>query len=354
MSIWATILLIVSLLAANAFFVASEFALISTRRDRLESLIAQGKKPAEKVMHATEHLSIMLAGAQFGITICSLLLGKVAEPAVAHFVEGPFLALNVPENLIHPISFAIALALITWLHILFGEMVPKNIAIAGPETLAMWLTPAMILFVKLTRPLIEFMNWVARITLRAFGVEQKDELDSTVDPQQLATMFSESRSEGLLDAEEHLRLSKALRSENRSIKELVIRGEDVRSLDFGKQGPTLGELELAVKETGYSRFPVTGLDGSYLGYIHIKDMLKQLADPEMDPSEHIPRSALRPLSNVDAESLMDDVLHALHKRSAHMAQIRERGLLLGVVTLEDLIEEYVGTVNDWTHEDAAE
>ena len=95
---------------------------------------------------------------------------------------------------------------------------------------------------------------------------------------------------------------------------------------------------------------MTGTDGSYLGYIHIKDVLPRLADPSMDPKEVIPRSALRPLSNVDAEELMDDVLDFMHFRSAHMAQVRERGVLLGVITLEDLIEEYVGTVNDWTHE----
>lgn len=158
MNIVTTILLIAGLLATNAFFVASEFALISSRRDRIESLIAQGRTAARKVLHATEHLSIMLAGAQLGITICSLILGKVAEPAVAHFIEEPFLALGMPENLLHPVSFVIALAIITFLHILFGEMVPKNIAISGPETLAMWLTPAMIWWVRITRPLIAFMN----------------------------------------------------------------------------------------------------------------------------------------------------------------------------------------------------
>ncbi len=353
MNIWVTILFIIVLLAFNAFFVAAEFALISSRRDRLESHIAQGKKSAERALYASEHLSIMLAGAQFGITLCSLLLGKIAEPAIAHFLEVPFEALGVPDNILHPFSFVIALGVITWLHILFGEMVPKNIAIAGPETLAMWLSPTLILWVKITSPLIRFMNWIARITLRAFGVEQKDELDSTVDQEQLASMISESRLEGLLDEEEHARLSKALRTEHRSIKELVIRDEDVRSLQFGRQGPTLEELETAVRETGFSRFPVTGVDGSYLGYIHIKDVLPRLADPEMNPSEHIARSELRPLTNVDADGLMDDVLHTMHRRSAHMAQVRQRGELLGVITLEDLIEEYVGTVNDWTHEDAS-
>ena len=350
MNILTTSLMIGPLLAANAFFVAAEFARISSRKDRIESLIAQGKPAARKVLYATEHLSIMLAGAQFGITIASLILGKVAEPAVAHFIEGPFQALGIPDNLLHPISFVIALAFITFLHILFGEMVPKNIAIAGPETLAMWLTPAMIWWVKITRPLIEFMNWIARITLRAFGIEQKDELDSTVDEAQLAFMIKESREEGLLDAEETQRLSQALRSEKRSLKEVMIPLGKVRTLDFGRRGPTLGELEQAVVETGFSRFPVTGTDGSFLGYIHVKDVLDRLATA--GPEEFIPRSDLRPLTIVDGTGTMDEALRKLHRRSAHMAQVRDRGELIGVLTLEDLIEEYVGTVNDWTHGDA--
>ncbi|RNE49117.1 hemolysin family protein [Corynebacterium alimapuense] len=349
MSIISTVAMVVALLAANAFFVASEFALISSRRDRIEALIAQGKPGARKVLYATEHLSIMLAGAQFGITICSLILGKVAEPAVAHYIEEPFLAIGIPSDLIHPISFVIALAIITFLHILFGEMVPKNIAIAGPETLAIWLSPAMIWWVRLTRPLIEFMNWIARITLRAFGIEQKDELDSTVDKAQLAFMIKESRAEGLLDAEETLRLSKALRSDKRTLKEIMIPLDDVRTLDFGNRGPSLGDLEAAVVETGFSRFPVSASDDSYLGYIHVKDVLDRLASATSE--EVLTRADLRPLTILDVSEPMDVALRTLHRRSAHMAQVRDRDILLGVVTLEDLIEEYVGTVNDWTHED---
>ena len=143
MSIWLAALLIVALLAVNAFFVAVEFALVSSRRDRLESLLAQGKTKAEGVLYATEHLSIYLAGAQFGITIASLVLGKVAEPAIAAYIEAPFESLGLPPGLLHPVSFVIALLIISFLHILFGEMVPKNLAIAGPEQMAMWLTPEM-------------------------------------------------------------------------------------------------------------------------------------------------------------------------------------------------------------------
>ncbi|MBC3185595.1 HlyC/CorC family transporter [Corynebacterium sp. zg-331] len=349
MSILTTVALIAGLLLVNAFFVASEFALISSRKDRVEALIAQGRPGAGRALYATEHLSLMLAGAQFGITLCSLVLGKVAEPAVAHFVEGPFSALGMPADLIHPLSFLIALAIITFLHILFGEMVPKNIAIAGPETLALWLAPGIIGWVRLTKPIIIFLNWVARITLRLFGIEQKDELDSTVDHTQLASMIAESRAEGYLDAEEHARLSKALRSENRSLTEVMIPLDRVRSLDFGRTGPTIGDLEDLVRETGFSRFPVTRRDGSYLGYIHVKDVLGWMSTSSAQTV--IPRTQLRPLIFIDGQEPLDEALHTLHVRSAHMAQVRDRGELIGIVALEDLIEEYVGTVTDWTHED---
>ncbi|QNQ90192.1 DUF21 domain-containing protein [Corynebacterium poyangense] len=349
MSIFTTILLIGALLLGNAFFVAGEFAMISSRRDRLESLISQGKSSARKALFAVEHLSIVLAGMQLGITICSLILGKVAEPAIAHYIEEPFTALGVPSSLIHPISFVIALVIITFLHILFGEMVPKNIAIAGPETLAMWLAPGVILWMKLTRPGIEFMNWSARITLKLFGIEQKDELDSTVDQEQLASMIAESRSEGLLDAEEHARLSKALKSENRSVKEVMIPTDQVRCIPNGKGGPLLLDLEKAVVETGFSRFPVRAANSSYVGYVHIKDVLDRIGTASAQ--DRIPAHQIRPLIIVQSDAAMDEALHKLHLKSAHMAQVRDHsGKLLGIITLEDLIEEYVGTVSDWTHE----
>ncbi|WP_273412812.1 hemolysin family protein [Corynebacterium appendicis] len=349
MNIWVATLLIIALLLANAFFVAAEFALVSSRKDRLESMLAQGKTGARRALNATEHLSIYLAGAQFGITIASLILGKVAEPAVAHFLEAPFTGLGVPENLLHPLSFVIALMIITVLHIIFGEMIPKNISIAGPETLAVWLTPAMDVWVKLTRPLIYALNEIARFTLNLMGVEQRDELDSTVDQEQLASMIQESRQEGLLDAEETARLANALSSENRSFKEVMIPIDQVVTIPDSRGGIPLAALERAVQETGYSRYPVEGSAGALLGYIHVKDVLDLLEADAANPV--IPRNRIRRLSIVDGSGSLDDALTSMHRRSAHMAQVRDNGELVGVLALEDLIEEYVGTVSDWTHED---
>lgn len=348
MSIWLAVILIVVLLAFNAFFVASEFALVSSRRDRLESMVAQGKSEATRVINAIEHLSIYLAGAQFGITVCSLILGKVAEPAIAHYIELPFMALGLPADLLHPFAFVIALAIISWLHILFGEMVPKNVAIAGPEQLALWLIPAMQLWVTITGPFIRALNWVARVTLRAFGVEQRDELESTVDEKQLASMIMESREEGLLDAEETARLAKALRSESRSLKEVMIPLDRLTTIPFDNRGIALSTIEQAVRDTGFSRFPVERPGGTLVGYLHVKDILDLMESEVADPL--VPASRIRSLSIVDGTGSLDDALTSMHRRSAHMAQVRDNGTLVGVLALEDIIEEYVGTVSDWTHE----
>ena len=239
MSDWFGILLTFFLLLVNAFFVGAEFSLIAARRDRLEALLAQGKKRARTVINASEHLSMMLAAAQLGITIASLLLGKVSEPALAHLLEAPFQQMGIPESLLHPLSFAIALMLVSVLHIMLGEMVPKNISLAGPETVAMLLIPVHMVFYRLTKPLLLLFNWLARHTLRLFGIEQRDELDTTVDSTELASMIAESRQEGLLDSEEHVRLRRTLASATRTIEEVLIPHEQIRRLPTA---PTVGCL----------------------------------------------------------------------------------------------------------------
>ncbi|TCJ95271.1 hemolysin family protein [Nocardia alba] len=344
------IVLTVVLLASNAFFVAAEFALISARRDRLEALVAQGKKKAQTVIEAGENLSIMLAAAQLGITICSILLGRVGEPAIAHLIERPFELLGLPDQLLHPVGFALALTIVVILHILLGEMVPKNIALAGPERSALLLVPIHLVWLRIARPLIALYNMAANMTLRMLRIEPKDELDATVSTVELAEMIGESRSKGLLDEEEHRRLTQALGTSDQIVGDVMVPLARARSVPLIGNGTTLGEVEAAVSETGFSRYPVAAADGSLVGYLHIKDVLDEVANDNAGPDTVIPRTDIRPLPTVSTGTPLYEALARLRRTSSHLGRVVDgRGNTVGVVALEDLIEEFVGTVRDGTH-----
>ena len=336
------------LLAANAFFVGAEFALISARRDRLEALAEQGKRSAVTVIRAGENLSLMLAGAQLGITVCSILLGRIGEPAVAHLLEKPFDLFGVPDAVLHTVSFIVAITIVVVLHVLLGEMVPKNIAIAGPESAAMLLVPPYLLWVRATRPIIAIYDWCAHITLRAFGVEAKTELENTVSMVELSEMIAESRSEGLLDPEEHLRLSRALQIRNRVVADVAVPLREVRAVPAAGdgRGPTVGAIRQALVETGYSRFPVVDSSRRFVGYVHIKDVLPLVGDTDavVDPP------TVRPLPRVPEALPLPDALTRLRRNNSHLALVTgSEGRVVGLVALEDLVEDLVGTVRDGTH-----
>ncbi|WP_410598832.1 hemolysin family protein [Amycolatopsis sp. lyj-90] len=344
MNDWFNIFLVVVLLLANAFFVGAEFALISSRRDRLEALLEQGKTRAKIVINASKNVSLMLAGAQLGITICSLLLGRLGEPAIAHQLAGFFEVLGIPEVLLHPISFAIALAFITILHVLIGEMVPKNLAIAEPERLALWLVPVHVAWVKVANPFIWLLNFVANSLLRLFKVEPKDELETAYTSDELAELLSESRREGLLEHSEHQRLSKTLSSVEKTVAEVLVPTAQLTTLPCS---PTLGDVERAVSSTGFSRFPVCTDDGTLTGYIHVKDILDLVGE---DPTTVVPSDKTRALTELHADARLDEALSAMRKEGSHLARaLSPAGAAVGVVALEDLVEEYVGTVRDGTH-----
>ncbi|GAA4813255.1 hemolysin family protein [Tomitella cavernea] len=352
--LWSLLLMLV-LLAGNAFFVGAEFSIISARRDRLESLASQGRRRAKTVIHASEHLSMMLAGAQLGITICSILLGRIAEPAVAHILERPMDSMGVPADVQHPIAFVIALLIVAFLHILFGEMVPKNIAIAGPERMAMILVPAHLAFMKVMSPLIRFYNLSANLVLRVFGVHPKDELDATVSMMELSEIIGESRMEGLLDAEEHRRLTRALTTIDKTVGQVMIPAAQVRTVPMAPGGPTLGSVEDAVTATGFSRYPVRAAGGRLAGYLHVKDILDLMLDPTTTPSTHIPVSEVRPLPRVPHDLPLDQALTLLRRTHSHLGAVTRRvgdtgpARMVGIVAMEDLAEEFVGTVRDATH-----
>lgn len=341
------VLLTVLLLAANAFFVAAEFALISARRDRLEALAEQGKRSAVAVIQAGQNLSLMLAGAQLGITVCSILLGRVGEPAVAHLLETPFDLLGVPDAVLHTVSFLVAITIVVVLHVLLGEMVPKNIAIAGPESAAMLLVPPYLVWIRIARPFIAFYDWCAKLTLRAFGVEAKNELENTVSMIELSEMIAESLSEGLLDPEEHNRLSRALQIRNRVVADVSVPVAEIYAVPAADgSGPTVAAIQQALAETGYSRFPVVDTVGRYTGYVHIKDVLPLVDDAEAV----VDASVVRPLPRMLATLALPDALSRLRRDNSHLALVTTTDdRVTAMVALEDLVEDLVGTVRDGTH-----
>ncbi len=342
------VVLTVLLLAANAFFVGAEFALISARRDRLEALAEQGKHSAVTVIRAGENLPLMLAGAQLGITICSILLGRVGEPAVAHLLEKPFHLLGIPDTVLHTVSFVIAITIVVVLHVLLGEMVPKNIAIAGPESAAMLLVPPYLLWVRAARPVIAVYDWCAHVILRAVGVEARTELENTVSTVELSEMIAESLSEGLLDPEEHNRLSRALRIRNRVVADVAVPLGGVHAVPSAtdESGPAVAAIQSALAETGYSRFPVADSAGRFIGYVHIKDVLPLVDDPDAV----VDLTMVRPLPQVPEATPLPDALSLLRRNNSHLAVVTAAdGAVSAMVTLEDLVEDVVGAVRDRTH-----
>ncbi len=330
-----------ALLGANAFFVGAEFALVSARRDRLEAMADSGTGAAATVLRASGDLSRMLAASQLGITICSLLLGRLGEPAVAHLIEGP-LGWALPEAVLHPIAFAISLVIVAVAHILIGEMVPKNIAIAGPERTAVLLVPPFLVFTTAMRPLIGLFNYLANGVLRLLHVEPRDELEAAFTSGELADLIAESGREGLLDDQETSRLARTLRSQEATVADVLVPTAELITLPAR---PTVGDVATAVSRTGFSRFPLLGDDG-HVGYLHVKDVL-DLAD---EPEAAVPTERVRGLPDVPVDARLDEALAVLRRAGAHLGRaVDAAGSTLGVVTMEDLIEHYVGTVRDGTH-----
>ena len=342
------VLVAILLIAANAFFVGAEFSLISARRDRLEALAEQGKARAVTVIRAGEQLSSMLAGAQLGVTVASILLGRIGEATVADLLRKSFALTEMHPALAHTLAFAIALAVVVTLHVLLGEMVPKNIALAGPERTAMLLVPPYLAYVRAARPFIVFYNKCANAVLRALRVEPKNELDSAVSMAQLSEMIAESVSEGLLDHEEHTRLTRALQIRTRVVADVARPLADIRAVQVAQagSGPTVGAVEQALAQTGYSRFPIVGLDGDYIGYLHIKDVLT-LGD---DPQTLIDLALVRPLPRVPESLPLADALSRMRRSNSHLALVTAGGVdggqLVAMVAMEDLVEDLVGAMRD--------
>jgi CBS domain containing-hemolysin-like protein len=285
----------------------------------------------------------MLACAQLGITVASLGLGAVAEPAVAHLLEVPFAAAGLPEGLLHPLAFALALAIVIYLHVVIGEMVPKNLAIAGPERAALVLAPPLVAVARVLSPVIKVLDAVTRLLLRLLRVEPKGELASAFTAEEVHSIVAESRREGLLDEEEHGLLTGALELAARPAVDVMV---PVGTLVTVPPTATPEDVELLVGRTGFSRLPVRDEAGTLTGYLHVKDLL--FADDEAY-TRPVPPRRVRALVSVPEHEDVEDVLVAMQQAGAHLARVvSPDDDTVGVVFLEDVLEELVGEVRDAT------
>lgn len=347
------------LLLLNAFFVGAEFAVISARRSQIEPLADEGRRTARTTLWAIENVSLMLAISQLGITVCSLGLGAVAEPAVAHLLELPFEAAGLPEGLLHPVAFTLALGVVIYLHVVVGEMVPKNLAIAAPERSALLLAPPLVALARALRPVISALMAVTNGLLRLLRVEPKQELASAFTAEEVQSIVAESRSHGFLD-DEHELLRGALGLGERRARDVMVPLDALVTVPLGC---TPEEVEQLVGRTGFSRFPVvTPRDSSwsvavadgarpdapaqFVGYLHVKDLLYADEDQHELP---VPEKRIRALVTVAAGEELEDVLAAMQRSGAHLARVIDAGEEdAGVVFLEDVLEELVGEVSDAT------
>jgi magnesium and cobalt exporter, CNNM family len=344
MSTTTAVLLAVLLLLGNAFFVASEFALVSARRTQIEPRAEEGSRFARTTLRAMEHMSLVIGVNQLGITVCSLVLGAVAEPTAAKLLDPVLEALNAPESLRHPVAFTIGLAVVVYLHVVLGEMIPKNIALAGPDRAALVLGTPIWAIVSVTRPVIVGVNAMASAVLKLFGVKLMDEVSSTYTREEVAALVEESRGEGLLEDAEYDRLSGALGFTEKTVRTVLMPPETLQTV---RRGSTGADVEALCAATGYSRFPVVADDGELIGYLHIKDVLETDVARRQRPVED---KWIRAFAPVRSDDLLHDTLEQLQRRGAHMARVVDaEGATLGVATLEDVIEELVGEIRDSAH-----
>lgn len=338
MSSGVALLVAVGLLAANAFFVGAEFAIMSARRSQVEPLAEAGDRRAVTVLWAMEHVSLMLACAQLGITVASTSLGVVAEPAVAHLIEAPLHAVGVPSAWTHPIAFLVALGIVVAAHVVLGEMVPKNLAVAGPDRAVLLFGPPLVWVARVVAPVIAALNWLANLVLRAAGVTPRDEVTSAFTAEEVHSIVTRSQAEGVLDDAQGL-LTGAIEFSDRQAGDVMVAPD---ALVVVPDTVTPAEVEQLVARTGYSRFPVAGPDG-LVGYLHLKDVLDADAETRHRP---VPAWRVRALAVVGPGDEVEDALAAMQRSGGHLALVVDEGREVGVVFLEDILEELVGEVRD--------
>lgn len=333
--------LAVLLIAANALFVAAEFSLVTVDRTAVEAAAPTSAAQA-RVLVALRGLSTQLSGAQLGITVSSLLVGYLAEPSLATLLAPALEALGLGEGSALPLALTLALLIATAVQMVFGELVPKNWAIAEPMRVATTVAPAHMAFTAATRPLITVLNGSANRLLRAMGIEPTEELSSARSPQELQSLIRRSASQGTLDRPVASLLDRSLRLTDRMVADVLTPRTNVHTIDAAAP---VAEVLSAARRTGHSRFPVTGVDGidDVVGIIDLRRALR--VDPALAGTARV-REVMDHTLVVTETLPVDDLLEVLRERGHLAVVVDEYGGMAGVVTLEDIVEELVGEVAD--------
>ena len=337
LALWITVLL----LLLNAFFVGAEFAAMAARRSQLEPLAAAGSRRAQICLVALEQIGSLLACAQLGITVCSVLLGAISEVALHHALEPVVEAAGLPTAFADGVALALALLIVIYLHVVVGEMIPKNIAIAGPERSALVLVPALLFVTRVLRPVIRVMEAVAKGLVRAFGIEPKDEIASTFTAEEVEHILAESHREGLIEEEQHGLIGAALEFSDKDAVDVAVPIEELVTLPLTA---TPDDIERLVAKRGFSRYPMVDESGGLVGYLHLKDVLYADDDARELP---VPVKRRRKLATVHSADEVEEVLATMQRTGSHLARVVDtEGREIGVVFLEDVLEELVGEVTD--------
>lgn len=334
---WLFILLIV-----NAFFVGAEFAVISARRSQIEPKAEAGSRPAKTALWAMEHATLMLATSQLGITVCSLLILNVSEPAIHHLLEVPFGLTGWPEEVIATVAFIVTLVIVSFLHVVFGEMVPKNLSFSVPDRSVLLLATPLVAVATVFKPIIWFLNATANGVLLLFRVQPKNEATSAFTVEEVELIVRTSTREGVL-TDTTGTLSNAFEFTAKKVKDVAVGMPTLVTLP---EDAAPADVDRAVAQHGFSRYVLVDEEGEPSGYVHLKDVL-DLDDDEY--TEPVPPKRIRQLISLYREMELEDALATLRRAGSHVARVfDEHGATRGVLFLEDIIEELVGEVQDAT------
>jgi CBS domain containing-hemolysin-like protein len=330
------------LVLTNAYFVATEFALVAVRRSQLKLWVQAGKRGAPAAARAVERLDDAIAATQFGITLASLGLGWIGEPAVTALLEPLLTAVGVATpRLMHSISVGVGFSAITFLHVVVGELAPKALALDRPGPVALWCSGPLLVFAQIFRPLLVVMNGAGNGVVRLFGVKRAQSSHAIHSPEELSLLVDEASEAGAIRADTGRLLGNVFRLARTRVRDVMVPRDRIFTVE--RTMPIESLLE-EVREQGYTRIPVCagGLD-RVIGVLHAKDLFHLYAERGLFVLDDL----LRGMGEIPPDLSVLEALRRFRRRRAHIAVVREPGgPVLGMVTLEDVLEEIVGEIED--------